>query len=290
MVNAINYAEKYQRELDQKLTQGLLTAELETPNVNWLDAKTFKVPTVVTGGYKAHSRNGGYNRGSVEVTHETYTLDFDRDVEFFVDRADVDESNQAASAANVTNVFTNEQAIPETDAYRFSKLATVGTSADEAITSDNVVATLKQRLLPIRKYGPSNIIIYVSSAVMDALEQSTKFTRNIDVQTGQGVIDTRVTAMDGVQIKEVWDSERFYTAFDFTDGFTPDVGAKQINYMIVAKPAVIAKAKYNSVYLFQPGQHTQGDGYLYQNRMYGDLFVMAEKTDGVFTSTIAAVV
>src|SRR5690554_4411961 len=101
MANVINYAEKYQTELDQVLTQSMLTNELETPNVNWLSAKTFHAPTVSVTGYQDHSRQGGWNRGDVTVTHEPYTLQFDRDVEFFVDQMDVDESNQAASAANI---------------------------------------------------------------------------------------------------------------------------------------------------------------------------------------------
>ena len=121
MANVINYAEKYQTELDQVLTQSMLTNELETPNVNWLSAKTFHVPTVSVTGYQDHSRQGGWNRGDVTVTHEPYTLQFDRDVEFFVDQMDVDESNQAASAANITRVFLTEHAGPEIDAYRFGK-------------------------------------------------------------------------------------------------------------------------------------------------------------------------
>ena len=59
---------------------------------------------------------------------------------------------------------------------------------------------------------------------------------------------------------------------------------KDINFLIVAKPAVIAKAKFNSIYLFAPGQHTEGDGYLYQNRLYHDLFVLETKKDGVYVS------
>ena len=91
---------KVSNELDQVLTQSMLTNELETPNVNWLGAKTFHVPTVSVTGYQDHSRQGGWNRGDVTVTHEPYTLQFDRDVEFFVDQMD-DES----SAANITVFF-----------------------------------------------------------------------------------------------------------------------------------------------------------------------------------------
>jgi len=289
MANAINYAEKYQQELDQVLVQNMLTAPLETPNVNWMGAKTFHVPTVAVSGYKTHSRNGGFNRGDVTVTHEPYTLSFDRDIEFFVDRMDVDESNQAASAANITRTFLIEHAAPEVDAYRFSKLATkaIATSnaTAEAVDKTTVFSRLKADILKVRKYGPANLIAYLSSQAMDALEQSTEFTRNIDVKpAAPGGIDTRITSLDGVQLVEVWDDSRFHTSFDFTSGFTPAVGSYQINWLIVAKPAVIAKVKLNSIYLFEPGQHTQGDGYLYQNRMYHDLFILKNKEDGVVVS------
>jgi hypothetical protein len=289
MANAINYAQRYQQELDQVLVQNMLTAPLETPNVNWLNAKTFHVPTVAVSGYKMHSRNGGFNRGDVTVTHEPYTLQFDRDIEFFVDQADVDESNLAASAANITRVFLTEHAAPEVDAYRFSKLATKaiakGNETAEAVDKATVFSRLKADILKIRKYGPSNLIAYLSSEAMDALERSTEFVRNITVQAASpGGIETRVTSIDGVQLVEVWDENRFYTAFDFTSGFTPATGAKKINWLIVAKPAVVAKVKLSSIYLFEPGQHTEGDGYLYQNRMYHDLFILKNKEDGVVVS------
>lgn len=288
----INFAEKFQRELDQLVVQEALTTELETPEVNWLDARTFHVPNVSVSGYKTHSRNGGFNRGEVNVSHEPYTLQFDRDIEFFVDKADVDESNQAASAANVTSVFMREKGIPEVDAYRFSKMATAakgeGKAVDEDIDKTNVYPRLKAGILPVRKHGPSNIITYVSSAVMDALEQSESFNRKIDVTNNGGAIETRVTSIDGVKIKEVWDESRFYDTFDFTSGFVPDDAAQKINFLVVAKPAIIAKAKISSIYLFAPGEHTQGDGYLYQNRIYHDLFKLKHKQDGVYTSLVPA--
>lgn len=288
MANAINYAEKYTQELDQVLTQSMLSNRLETPNVNWMGAKTFHVPSLSVTGYQNHSRNGGFNRGDVTATHEPYTLSFDRDVEFFVDRADVDESNQAASAANVTRVFTTENAGPEVDAYRFSKLATNAInnsrSTAEAVTAADVYTALKRDILKVRKYGPGNLICYISSQAMDALERSTEFTRNISVQGEGTAIETRVTSLDGVNLIEVWDANRFHTSYDFTTGFASATGSYDINWIIVYRGAVVAKAKFNSVYLFQPGQHTQGDGFLYQNRMYHDLFVMKNKADGVVVS------
>lgn len=285
---SINYVTKREKEFDQKLMQGALTNILETPRVNWLGAKSFEIPTVSVSGYKAHTRSKGYNAGTVSNDKEVYTLNFDRDIEFFVDIADVDETNQELSMANITGTFITEHATPELDAYRFSKLATTAITdthfkAEDDYSETNVYSRLKAAILPIRKYGAGNIVIYVSSEIMDFLERSKDFTRSIATTSPQG-IDTRVTSLDGVQIVEVWDDARFKTQFEFTDGFTKVSGGKDINFLIVAKPAVIAKAKFNSIYLFAPGQHTEGDGYLYQNRMYHDLFVLKNKKDGIYVS------
>ena len=124
MSNIANYATNFERQLRQKYSEGLKTAGLTTENRNirFLDAQTIKVPYVVMQGYKDHSRDGGFNRQAVENKWMTFTLEHDRDVEFFVDTMDVDETNQVLSAANTTNTFMEEQDIPETDAYRLSKL------------------------------------------------------------------------------------------------------------------------------------------------------------------------
>jgi len=199
---------------------------------------------------------------------------------------DVDESNQAASAANITRVFIEEQAGPEVDAYRFGKMAqhaiSQGLVTEEDVDATNVYQRLKADILKVRKYGPSNLIAYISSEAMDALERSSEFQRVINVQNQGTAIETRVTSLDGVRLVEVWDTERFNTQHDFTEGFVPE--GQDINWVIVYKGAVVAVTKINSIYLFAPGQHTQGDGYLYQNRMYHDLFVMKNKADGIVLS------
>lgn len=284
----INYATKHQKDFDQRLVQGSITAELETPSVDWKGAKSFSVTTLSVGGYKPHTRDKGFNSGTVSNDKKIYTLEFDRDIEFYVDKADVDETNQELSAANISRTFITEHATPEMDAYRISKMATAAITngkfkAEEDITNENVVSKLKAAILPVRKYGANNLIIYVSSEVMDALERAKDFTRNITV-TQTNDIDTRVTSLDGVKLVEAWDDTRFKTKFDFSNSFVKAGDGKDINFLLVAKPAIIAKAKFNSIYLFAPGQVGQGDGWLYQNRLYHDLFVMEQKKDGLYVS------
>src|SRR5690606_36797062 len=140
----------------------------------WLGAKRFHVPTVSVTGYQDHSRQGGWNLADVTLTDEPYTLQFDRVIEFFVDQMDVGESNQAASAANITRVFLTEKAGPEIDAYRFGKMSThaiaQGNNTAENVDSSTVFDRLKEDILKVRQYGPSNLIAYLSSEGLEALE------------------------------------------------------------------------------------------------------------------------
>ena len=73
--------------------------------------------------------------------------------------------------------------------------------------------------------------MYVTSAIMDSLEQSSEFNRVINVMQvadgGEG-IETRVTNIDGVNVMEVIDDEVFYDSFNFSPangGFEPAAAA-----------------------------------------------------------------
>lgn len=97
MPNVINHAEVWQPELLEIINQNALCSPFITTNVRWLDAKTFHFTSMSTSGFKSHDRNGGWNRGTFKQTDHPYTVTHDRDIEFLVDKADVDESNATAS-------------------------------------------------------------------------------------------------------------------------------------------------------------------------------------------------
>ena len=310
---ALNYAEQWSPELLEILMQGTLTSPFVTSNVRWLDAKTFHFTQMSTSGYKNHSREGGWNKGTYAQTDVPYTLTHDRDVEFLVDKADVDETNETASIQNISRTFEQTQVVPETDALFFSKVAQAaqktdgyhGSTATSAYTKAKVFEMLKDILAKgkLRRYKANgSLIMYVRSEIMDALEQSTEFTRKIEMtqiaEGGMG-IETRVTDIDGVPIMEVIDDERFYDAFDWEPeggGFTPlkkvtaesgveaVTGAHKINVLVACGQTCKTVPKINSIYYFEPGVHTKGDGYLYQNRSLSDVFVFPNGRDGKIDS------
>ena len=272
---ALNYAQVWEPELLEILMQGTLTSPFVTSNVTWLDAKTFHFTQMSVSGFKNHSRNGGWNKGTYAQTDTAFTVEHDRDVSFLVDKADVDETNATASIQNISKVFEQTQVVPETDALFFSKVAQAAqkvtgyhsSTASSDYTKANVFSKLKGFLAAgkLRRYKANgSLIMYVSSAIMDLLELSTEFTRKIEMtqiaEGGMG-IETRVTDIDGVTLMEVIDDERFYDAFNW-------------------EPTCKTVPKISSIYYFDPGTHTEGDGYLYQNRTLSDVFVFPNGKDG----------
>ena len=286
MPNTVNYVTSFEQELKQKYTRELLTADLTTQNVVFVGAKKIKIPFITVSGYKDHSRNGGFNRGTVENQFMEKELEFDRDVEFFVDAMDVDETNQALSAANITNTFEHEKAIPETDAYRLSKLYTDFNALGETATQDELTAaTILEKFdtlmeeIDEAEVPEDGRILYVTPSIYTIFKQAEKITRMLEV-TRDTAVNRHVRALDDVKIKRI-PSGRMKTAYDFTEGFTPASTAKQMNMILVHPSAVIAADKHAYINLWAPGSHTQGDGYLYQNRKYGDLFVLNTRSDGI---------
>ena len=286
MPNSVNYVTQFQSELRQKYQRELLTDGLTTQNVTFIGAKTIKLPFVTVSGYKDHGRNGGFNRGVVSNDFDTKTLAFDRDVEFFVDAMDVDESNQALSAANITNTFLTEQAIPETDAYRISKLYTEyvnhgGTADTVALTISNILTQFDawMEAMDEAEVPSDGRIMYVTPTINTLIKQADKITRSLEVSAQHG-IDRRVRSLDEVAIKVI-PSGRMKTSYDFTEGYKPASSAKQINAILLHPSAVIACDKHSYIRLWEPGSHTQGDGYLYQNRKYSDLFVLKNRVNGI---------
>lgn len=212
---------------------------------------------------------------------------------------------------------------------------------EASMRCDYLIATLILAKGKLRRYkAQGSLIMYVRSEIMDALEQSTEFTRKIEMtqiaEGGMG-IETRVTDIDGVPIMEVIDDERFYDAFDWNPkdgGFAPtgavykktedaDIvkgkeyyttsdeqsyskvespvkeslstyyekapGSHKINVLIACGQTCKTVPKINSIYYFAPGTHTKGDGYLYQNRSFSDVFVFPNGRDGKIDSVYADV-
>jgi hypothetical protein len=296
MSNTINYAESFEQFLVQKYEAEMKSFKLtqSNPQVQWLNAKTIKLPVVTLSGYKNHTRTIGFNSGDFTNTWEAKTLNFDRDVEFFVDAMDVDETNMVASVANIQTVFEREQAIPETDAYRFSKMYSEFTSKSGTVdTTTLTVANALEKFdgwmeaMDDAGVPEEGRILFCTPATATIFKEAQGLTRFLNVNPNNGQVYRNVHSLDDVEIIKV-PSARMKTAYDFTTGFTPAQSAKQINAILVHPDSVVARERYAYIKMFAPGTDSRtGDGYIYQNRKYGDLFLLNQRIAGVAINTEA---
>lgn len=285
-----NYAEQFTNLLQQKYATEVKSDDLTKSNlgVQFMNAQTIKLPRMSLSGYKDHTRTTGFNSGTMSNDWEPKKLSHDRDIEFWIDPMDIDETNLTLSVANIQNTFETEQAIPEKDCYRFSKLhselitykaANIDTSV---ITAANFLDAFDEKMSKMDEAGvpEEGRILYVTPSMNKIIKNADGMQRTIMI-TAPNSINRKVHSLDDVTIKMV-PAARLKTKYNFTDGCVADATAKQINFIIIHPTCVVCREKYAYIKLFTPGTDSRtADGYLYQNRNYGDLFLLEKKADGI---------
>lgn len=287
-MSVYDYATTFTDLLQQKYAQELCSHDLTLSNqqVKFLNAQTIKLPRMTVSGYKDHTRTPGFNAGVLSNDWEPKKLEHDRDIEFFVDPMDIDETNLTLSVANIQNTFETEQAIPEKDSYRFSKLHAELTKYSGRIDSTvidaaNFLDVFDAEMTYMDEAGvpEEGRILYVTPAMNKIVKVADGINRSITVNAPSN-INRKVHSLDDVKIKMV-PSSRMKTKYDFTEGCVAAEDAKQINWILIHTSCVVARDKYSYIKLFTPGTDSRtADGYLYQNRNYGDLFLLEKKVNG----------
>lgn len=295
-----DYAELFTRQLAQKYEREMVSYDLTLSNqgIKFLNAQTIKIPRLTVSGYKDHNRGSiGFNTGSVSNDWEPKKLQHDRDIEIPVDPMDVDETNLVAEMANIQNVFEEEQAIPEKDSYRFSKLLTEATAytsdgavVDETVlTKANILEWFDEQMayMDDKSVPQDGRLLYLTSTMQKLLKEADGITRTMSVGAA-GVINRKVHSIDDVTMKSV-PSGRFKTKYNFTDGCVPAADAKQMNMILVHPSCVISRDKYAYMKVFTPGTDSRtADKYIYQNRYYTDTFLIQRKACGIVVNKEAA--
>ena len=281
-----DYAESFTQLLQQKYAKELCSYDLTQSNqqVKFINAQTIKLPRMTVSGYKDHTRSIGFNAGSLSNDWEAKKLAHDRDIEFWVDPMDIDETNLTLSVANIQNTFETE--IPEKDSYRFSKLHTELTTYSgridtTVVTAANFLEVFDAEMAIMDEAGvpEEGRILYVTPTMRKIVKEAEGIQRMITVNT-PSTINRKVHSLDDVTIKMV-PAARMKTKYDFTEGCVAAEDAKQINWILIHTSCVVCRDKYSYIKLFTPGTDSRtADGYLYQNRCYGDLFLLEKKVEG----------
>lgn len=293
MANTIAYATLFQQALDKaavaKLTSGWMDAN--AGQVIYDGGKEVKIPKMNMDGLGDYDRANGFTQGAITLEYETKTMTQDRGRTFMLDSMDVNESNFVANATNAMGQFQTTKVVPEIDAYRYSKIATLAiagkvASGGNTITEANVLELLKADITAIEDIvGEIPLVITMATPIASLLEQSEKISKILDVTDFvKGDITTKVKSLDGYPIIKV-PSARMKTSYTFYDGktggqtaggFVAAVGAKNINWIITPLYAPIAVNKTDKVRIFTPNINQNADAWKLDYRKYHDLWIMDE--------------
>lgn len=284
MANNIALFKKYIDLLDEVYAQASKTANLDGDTTlvkAGANTNEIVVPKLDMDGLGDYSRNSGYTQGDVKLTYETVKFDYDRGRKFDVDAMD-DEETSGVAFGKLASEFIRTKVVPEMDAYRFAKYASVvGVSTASGTLADGVAA-LNAIVNAVAKMdedevAEENRILYITPTLH-------RMIFAIDTYKSKEVLESFAQVIKVPQ-------SRFYTAIDLLDGksdnelvggYKQAVGGKEINFMIIQKSAVLQYPKHKVNKVIAPEDNQTSDGYLFFYRAYQLADLYENKVAGVY--------
>lgn len=141
---AVNYAEKYSPNVDERFKLGSLTAGIVNNDYDWIGVSTVKVYSIPTVAMNDYSLTGQSRYGTpTELGNEEQemTIAKDRSFTFTIDRKSYDDTMMTMEAGRALRRQIDEVVIPEVDTYRIGKLVSGADTSHvlktTAVTADN---------------------------------------------------------------------------------------------------------------------------------------------------------
>lgn len=303
MPNVLEYSKIFQPSLDKQVVQESTTGWMEANAnlVKYNGGNEVKLPNILMDGLADYDRTTGFVGGDVTLEWKTYALTQDRGRTFSIDAMDVDETNFVVTAGTVMGEFQRTMVVPEIDAYRYSKLATLAIGASQtrslAITADNIVDELLADLNGMEDViGAKEVVITMNPILAGQLAKAGKDYIS-KAMLAKGALSVEVQSFNDNAIVKA-PSKLLKTAFEFNDGttvgqeaggFKAAAGALDINWLISTKDAPIAISKTDKVRTFAPDTNQKADAWKIDYRKYHDLWVPASKLTSIYANTKPAV-
>lgn len=286
MANTIELFKQYIDLLDEVYQNASTTAALDISGdlvQKGANANEILIPKMTLDGLADYSRSDGYVSGDVNLTMETVKFNFDRGRKFSVDNMDNAETAGVAFG-KLSSEFIRTKVVPELDAFRYATYAGISginTTAAAALTTGE---------------GVLNALVTATNALDESEVPDTE--RELHITP---TLYNLIYSVDTTKSKEVLNSfarvvkvpqTRFYTAIDQYDGTTSSeekggyvkdgTSGKNINFMIIHKPAVIQYSKHTVEKVIAPEVNQSADAWMFCYRAYGLADVYENKVKGIY--------
>ena len=287
MPNTIALAKNYTSILDEVYQNASVTADLTSDNTMvraGANANEIVYPQISVSGLGDYSRNSGYTDGSVNLEWKTAKFNYDRGTKISVDVMDNEESRDIAFTMAGSELMRTKVA-PEADAFVFATLAGIeGISKATPATYADATEFLNALIVAKNKMDEDEVpeegrILYATPTLMNGV-MALDTTKSREI-------------LNSFTVKKKVPQSRFYTAIDLLDGKSPSEEAghykkategKDINFMIVHKPAVIKFDKHTVSDIIPASANPSADADIAKYRKYGIVDVYQNKVAGIYLS------
>lgn len=294
MANSIQTFKKYIDLLDEVYKNASKTSMLDGDNSlvkAGSNTHEIVIPKISMNGLGDYSRNGGYVDGDVTLTNETVAFNYDRGRAFTVDAMD-NEETAGVAFGKLASEFIRTKVVPEMDAFRFAQYAgTTGISKVSAgatlSTGENVISALRAGVTKMDEDEvPSEDRYLFITPTLYGLIRDMDTTKSKDVLTGfaqvilvpQTRFYTAITLYDGKTDTSSQDSG----VNQKPGGYVKATAGKDINFMIIHKPALMQYTKHTVSKIITPEENQTADAYKFPYRAYGLADVYENKTAGIY--------
>lgn len=274
---------KYLNQVDFLYSETSKTAILDGNNAIVSMAKgcnEMKFPKITVDGLSDYSRTTGYEAGDMSIEFESKKPNYDRGVKFNIDEMD-DEETEGVLLGNTLGILEKDKVAPEIDAFRFatyasasgiSTVAPADLTTGEAVLNALVTATAQMDNDSVEM---NDRVLFITPMLLIAAE-------NVDTTKSKAIL-SRFSSI--VQVPQ----SRFYTAIDLKSktadsatGYAKASYAKNINFMIISKSAVIQFTKHVFNKPLSPDNNPDGDSWVIRYRKYGIAEVLDNKVNGIY--------
>lgn len=299
MANSIELFKKYVPLLDEVYKLSSLTSDLDgAPELarQGQNVNEMIIPKIDMSGLADYSRNGGYVGGDVTFTNETVKCNFDRGRIFNVDTLDNIETAMMAFG-RLASEFIRVKVVPELDAFRFATLASmsgIGTTDAAALsTGANVITALRAAVnaMDEAEVPSTERYLYITPTLLGLIRDldTTKSKEVLDgfakiVKVPQSRFYTGIKQLSG-KVETISGSG---TDDQTAGGFKKADGAKNINFMIIHKPAVIQYQKHVAPKVITPEQNQDADAWKFGYRNVGISDAYENKVAGIYLHKAAS--
>lgn len=284
MPNSITVFKKYVPMLDEVYKYAALTNVLDGPNElvrEGANAGELVVPDMTTQGLASYSRSTGFTDGTVTLVNTTYACNYERGRMFAVDTLDNAETAGVAFG-RLAGEFIRIHVGPEIDAFRIAKYASttgIGSAAADLATGADVVAALR-----VAATAMDNAEVPLTERYLFIVPNLYAMVEDLDTTKSRAVL-SRFQQI--IQVPQT----RMYSGVSLSTsgagGYSKTSTAKNLNFLVVHKGAVIQYNKHIAPKVVTPEQNQTADAWKFGYRVTGIADVLKNKKAGIYAHTAA---